>query len=204
MGRFFCKATISFPLLQRSICPCILLKDVHNFDNCMKVLIEENNKESNKMKNDLLECEDFFTLLKNLYEERLPFNKMLGIQVVKISFDDLCVRLDMKAELVGNYVKGILHGGVISSLLDLTGGLIASVGVLKRMLDCHHDEIKKRFMRISTIDLRVDYLSPGKGKYFLTEGSILRIGNKVAVIRTELKNDNSVLIAAGTGTYIVG
>jgi hypothetical protein len=50
------------------------------------------------MKNDLLECEDFFALLKNLYEERLPFNKMLGIQVVNIGFDNLCVEANYQAK----------------------------------------------------------------------------------------------------------
>jgi len=33
---------------------------------------------------------------------------------------------------------------------------------------------------------------------------VLRKGNKVAVIRTEMHNDHELLIAAGTGTYIVG
>jgi hypothetical protein len=51
------------------------------------------------MKNDLLECEDFFALLKNLYEERLPFNKMLGIQVFNIGFDNLCVEAHTKPKI---------------------------------------------------------------------------------------------------------
>lgn len=134
----------------------------------------------------------------------LPFNKLLNVKVINIGFEDLCVRLDMKHDFVGNFVKGILHGGVISAFLDLTGGLIASIGVIRRMDGHAHDEIINRLMQLSTIDLRVDYLRSGKGNYFLTRGSILRIGNKVAVVRTELKNDKSLLIAAGTGTYLVG
>ncbi|MBU1566427.1 MAG: thioesterase family protein, partial [Proteobacteria bacterium] len=54
------------------------------------------------------------------------------------------------------------------------------------------------------IDLRVYFLRPGKGNYFVATGTILRKGSKVAVVRTELCNDQKVLIAAGTGTYLVG
>jgi len=148
--------------------------------------------------------EEIFPLIKKIFEELMPFDRLLGVKVENLGFDNVCVRVDMRKEFVGNFVKGILHGGVISSVLDLTGGLIAYVGVIKRLQGQSLDEIMNRFTRMGTIDLRVDYLRAGKGKYFLTRGSILRIGNKVAVVRTELKNDESALIAAGTGTYLVG
>jgi acyl-coenzyme A thioesterase PaaI-like protein len=158
---------------------------------------------SNETKNIPADSAEIFSLLKKIFEEHMPFDRLLGIQVEIIGFDDVCVRVDMKREFVGNFVKGILHGGVISSVLDLTGALIAYVGVIKRMPEQSLDEILYRFERLGTIDLRVDFLRAGKGKYFLTRGSILRIGNKVAVVRTEFKNNESVLIAAGTGTYLV-
>jgi acyl-coenzyme A thioesterase PaaI-like protein len=66
------------------------------------------------------------------------------------------------------------------------------------------EEIMAHLARVGTIDLRVDYLRAGKGAYFITSGSVLRKGNKVAVIRAGMHNDQKLLIAAGTGTYIVG
>jgi uncharacterized protein (TIGR00369 family) len=110
----------------------------------------------------------------------------------------------MREELIGNFVRRILHGGVISSILDLTGGLIAFAELLKHLEHMHIDEIGKRFSRVGTIDMRVDYLRIGEGKFFIASGSVLRKGNKVAVIRTELCNDQNLLIAAGTGTYLIG
>ncbi|MCP4614563.1 MAG: thioesterase family protein, partial [Planctomycetes bacterium] len=53
-------------------------------------------------------------------------------------------------------------------------------------------------------DMRVDYLRPPKGNEFIGTASILRRGNKVAVTRMELHNDEDKLIAVGTGTYTVG
>ncbi len=154
-----------------------------------------------KKSNDI---EPFITLIKDIYENKMPFDRLLGIKIITLDLDDVCVRVDMKEEFIGNFIKKILHGGVISSVLDLTGGLIASMGILKQMKGATQEEITDRFIKMGTIDLRVDYLRAGKGDYFLTTGKILRTGNRVAVVRTEFRNNDDILIAAGTGSYIVG
>jgi uncharacterized protein (TIGR00369 family) len=65
-------------------------------------------------------------------------------------------------------------------------------------------EIADKIARIGTIDMRVDYLRPGKGNRFYASGAVMRTGKKVAVTRMELKNEDNLLIAVGTGAYIVG
>jgi uncharacterized protein (TIGR00369 family) len=149
-------------------------------------------------------AETFFGMMKHFYEETMPFNKLIGVKIESISFQKTIVRIDMHDDLIGNFGKGILSGGVISSVLDFTGGLIAQVHVLQGMKDSSMQELAKRLTNMSTIDIRVDYIRPGKGSFFRATGSILRVGNKVAVVRTELINDKEILIAAGTGTYSVG
>lgn len=143
-------------------------------------------------------------LLKDIYEHQMPFDRLLGIQVETLTAAEVAVRINMRQELIGNLVRNILHGGVISSVLDLTGGLIASVDLVKHLDGSSIEDIGRRLTRIGTIDLRVDYLRTGQGKYFIATGTVLRRGNKVAVVRTELMNDQQLLIAAGTGTYLVG
>ncbi len=133
-----------------------------------------------------------------------PFHKLLGIQILSLNADDVCVRIDMKDELIGNQIKGILHGGVISSLLDIAGGIIATVGVIEKMSNRPIEEGIQRYLKMGTIDLRVDYLKPGYGKYFLAKGTILRTGESIAVTRMELHNDENQLIAVGTGCYKAG
>ncbi len=147
---------------------------------------------------------EMMPLLADIYENRMPFNKILKIKIESLEPDDIRVRMDMREEFIGNFVKGILHGGVISSVMDLTGGIIASVGLLEKMEGLALDEMAKRFARMGTIDLRVDYLRPGKGKFFICSGNLLRNGKRVAVTRMEFHNDENLLIAAGTGTYVVG
>lgn len=148
--------------------------------------------------------EKLLQLLKEITEEKIPFNKLIGMKIETLDLDKIGIRFEMRPELVGNFTRGNLHGGVISSVLDVTGGMVAWTGIMKKMEGQSFDEISDRFNKIGTIDIRVDYLRPGLGEYFIATGSTLRTGNKVSVTRMELHNDKGILIAVGTGTYVVG
>jgi len=148
--------------------------------------------------------EKLLQLLKEITEEKIPFNKLIGMKIETLDLDKIGIRFEMRPELVGNFTRGNLHGGVISSVLDVTGGMVAWTGIIKKMEGQSFDEISERFNKIGTIDIRVDYLRPGLGEYFIATGSTLRTGNKVSVTRMELHNDKGILIAVGTGTYVVG
>ena len=145
-----------------------------------------------------------YEFLKEIYETGLPFNKFIGMKVIELDEDNVSVKIKRRDELIGNPFRSILHGGVISSVIDVVGGLTASVGLLQQLADSSLEEVKQRFMKMGTIDLRVDYLRGGHGEQFVCSGSLLRTGNKVAVTRMEFRNEKDVLIAVGTGTYLVG
>ena len=148
--------------------------------------------------------ENLLHILADVYESKLPFNKILGLKIDRLEPDSVRVAFDMKPELVGNYVHGVLHGGVISSVLDATGGIVASIGVVEKLQSSPPEEIALGISKVGTIDLRVDYLRPGLGQWFYATGVVMRSGRKVTVARMELYNDLDKLIAVGTGTYIVG
>src|SRR4051812_40003820 len=66
-----------------------------------------------------LEFEDeFVTGLRSIFEEKILFNRVLGLQVVTLQPERVVGRIAMKPELVGHYVFNRLHGGVISAGLD--------------------------------------------------------------------------------------
>jgi uncharacterized protein (TIGR00369 family) len=54
-----------------------------------------------------------------------------------------------------------------------------------------------------TLDMRVDYLRLGKGDEFVATAQVIRRGNKIAVCRMDLHNQNHIHIATGTGTYLI-
>ncbi|UJJ31658.1 thioesterase family protein [Halopseudomonas maritima] len=135
---------------------------------------------------------------------RIPFNRHLGIEIDELRRDCVAMSLAMRPELIGNFTQGILHGGAISSLIDVCGGAMALIGAFDRHA---HLTVQERMMRLSklgTIDLRVDYLRPGRGEQFVCTSVPLRSGNKVGVVRSELHANDGTLIAVGTGTYLCG
>ncbi len=136
--------------------------------------------------------------------QRIPFNQMLGIELDELSTERVTMHLPMKPELIGNFVHGILHGGVISSLLDVTGGAMALIGAFDKHQHLSSAERMARLSKLGTIDLRIDYLRPGRGQRFTATAVLLRSGNKVAVVRSELHSDDGTLVAVGTGTYLCG
>ena len=138
-------------------------------------------------------------VLKRVMEVHIAFNRHLGLKVE--SFDPAApkLRFEMRPELVGNPLRQILHGGVISAALDVAGGFAI-------MLSLAGGEgiTPASFPNMGTIDLRVDYLRPGRGKYFVATARIVRKGKRIAVTHMELHNDAGELIATGGAAYVVG
>jgi uncharacterized protein (TIGR00369 family) len=134
-----------------------------------------------------------FAALKEVFEQRIVFNKVLGLEIVEAAGGKATLRFDMKPELVGNYHMGILHGGVISSALDVVGA-VAVIAAFKEGSPMYS---------MGTVDMRVDFLSPGKGKRFIATGTVMRPGRILSSTRMELVNDDGELIATGSAIYRV-
>jgi uncharacterized protein (TIGR00369 family) len=132
------------------------------------------------------------------------FTEFLGFGIESMDFDTGALKFDMQDRLVGNPYYRILHGGVISSILDITGGFTVYLNVLKDIRGKPFEKQIERLIKIGTIDLRVDYLRPGRGESFSSKGYILRMGKRVTVTRMEMHNNEGLLIAVGTGTYASG
>lgn len=136
-------------------------------------------------------------------EERCPFDKVLGLTVTSLSPESACLTFDMKDHLIGNVDIQVLHGGAIATVLDAVGSAVLTYNILSKLKAPSIEERVKRLKGVPTVDLRIDYLSPGLGKSFIAMAWILRAGSKVAVTRMELRNEDDQLIAVGTGTYLI-
>lgn len=150
---------------------------------------------------DFKEIVEFFA---PLYESKPSFGKFLVHTVESPDFDTPVLTYEMRDEYVGNVVYLTLHGGVVASMLDAVGGHAVWLKASEQSIGQPLEKRVKRVAKIGSIDMRVDYLRPGKGKMFKATASILRMGNKVAVTRMALHNDSDELIAVGTGTYTTG
>ena len=147
--------------------------------------------------------EEFVSVVREIFSEKVPFIRVLGLKVEWISYERVQVSFQMRDELMGNYKRGMLHGGVISSVIDAAGGLAALMGAQEKMRGKTVATRLEKLERGSTIDLRVDFLRPGIGEWFVATAYVLKTGNKIVVTRIELNNDQNDLIAIGTCSVFV-
>ncbi|WP_439586097.1 thioesterase family protein [Hydrogenophaga sp.] len=146
---------------------------------------------------------EFIEALKHLFEEKIAFNKVMGLKITSITPTLVTGRIDMKPDLVGSYVHNRLHGGVISAALDAMAGLACTAAIGARHMDETPQQRLHRFAKLGTIDMRVDYLRPGVGDHFELRAEIMRLGSRVASTRMEFLGADGKLLSTGAGAYIV-
>ena len=144
---------------------------------------------------------DFF---QDMINQRPTFDSFMDLVDESPDLDTAVLTFKIRDDFIGNVVYRMLHGGLISAALDTAGGAAVFMSVYKQVKGKPRESQIKRISKNATVDLRVDYLRPGKGQKFTAKAWILRAGNKFAVTRMELTNEEDVLIAVGTGTYSVG
>ena len=150
-------------------------------------------------------AKESIAFIQDMFTNHIPFHKTIGMEIRDLTPDQVEVFIEMKPELVGNPMHQILHGGVTSTMLDAAGGLLAMAKTIDSLWDVEEqDVIQKRLQNLATIDIRVDYLRPGRGEWFIVTAEVVRQGNKVAVTRMQMHNDEGQQIAQATATYMVG
>jgi len=129
--------------------------------------------------------------LKDFFEQQIRFNAHLGMRIDAMHRGHARVRIPYRQEFLGDPWRPALHGGLVSTIVDTAGGLAAFTAVSP-------DD------RLSTVDLRVDYLRPAGLMDVIADAWVLRVGNRVAVCDViAYQEDPSVHIATGKGVYNV-
>ncbi len=131
-------------------------------------------------------------LYKHINEEFIPFHKILGIKLIEMNNGFASFLIPFKPDLVGDPRTKRIHGGVISTAMDAAGGA-AGMTTLGSEKD-----------QISTIDIRVDYLFPGKPEDIIAEGTIVKDGKNVIFTKMNAHHPESKeIIAEGRAVYRV-
>ena len=146
---------------------------------------------------------EFVAGLTQLFEERIPFNAVLGLRIETLAAGGVTGHLAMRPELIGHYAHQRLHGGVISATLDAMAGLAVMAAIGARHMEEAPMERLRRFGKLGTIDLRIDYLRPAVGARFALHGEVLRLGSRLATTRMEFRDADDKLLATGSSAYII-
>ena len=126
--------------------------------------------------------------LIKLAEEEIPIHKYFGLKVEIVEKDFIKVRVPFRKDLVGDIRTNHWHGGIIATILDSVG---SAIGI------ANFNSPKDK---LSTIDLRVDYLRFANGNDLVFEGKLVRMGNRIMVTKMKAFQDN-LLVAEGKGVY---
>lgn len=128
------------------------------------------------------------SLLKIAHEvfREVPYNKLLGMELLELRVGEAVLRLKMRDEL--RQPHGLLHGGATASVID-TAMAFAVVSML--------GEGEKA----STVDLTVHYLRPVTSGEIICTAKIVRGGKKLLTVSADVSNAEGKLAATAISTY---
>jgi uncharacterized protein (TIGR00369 family) len=129
--------------------------------------------------------------LESVVRERLrhsAFAGWMGITLVRIGDGESELRLDLEPHHLNP--GGIVHGGVLATLLD---GCIGLALRTKLGMDSEH----------VTIDLNVHYLAPARTGSLTGRGTAVRPGGRISYGEGQLFTDDGTLVAKGAATFLV-
>jgi uncharacterized protein (TIGR00369 family) len=126
---------------------------------------------------------------------RIPHARALGVQLVEHR-DGYCVmRVPYAEHLVGDPDTGVLHGGVITAVLDNASGMaVPRFGLPEQG-------------GIATLDLRIDYMRPARPHVDLVvTAECYQLTQVIAFVRARAvqEGDDDLLIASSVGTFMLG
>jgi uncharacterized protein (TIGR00369 family) len=103
----------------------------------------------------------------------VPHGAAIGLVMEVLSDGTPAIRLPYSRKLIGDPDTGVLHGGVITALLDQTAGMVA-----------RPQDKPKEETAIATLDLRIDYMGPATpGKDLWATGECYKRTRNIAFVR---------------------
>lgn len=122
----------------------------------------------------------------------IPHQRAIGFTLVEMGADFAVGRIPYRGALVGNPATGVVHGGIVTTLLDTVGGMAA----LAR---------QGEFLVMATLDLRIDYLRPSTpGEDIAARVECYKLTRNVAFTRGFAFNgDPGDPLASMSATYML-
>ncbi|MCS6742284.1 thioesterase family protein, partial [Acinetobacter baumannii] len=72
----------------------------------------------------ILTLEEAQALIGHVFVYQMPFNQLIGLELIRFEQDYAEIQFRYQDKLVGNIAQRILHGGMIASVLDVSAGLV--------------------------------------------------------------------------------
>lgn len=135
---------------------------------------------------------DGVELTSAFYPSHTPMGTKIGMHYLAIGENRIGTGLAYDRRLIGNAQSGVLHGGVVTALIDETaGGAVVNATGGEQA--------------VATVDLRVDYMRPAEpGLPLYCLAHCYRTTRRIAFFHAEAFHTPDRPIAIGTGTFMIG
>ncbi len=141
---------------------------------------------SRKEKNIYYSAQDLKIFLSKVNQS--PFYNTIAMHVIKT--DRAGSLLKMKVSRKHNNVLGLVHGGVMASLVDSA----CSMSVFPFL---------KKGQAIVTLGLQIQYLSPVKSKEIVAHGTVVHYGKQTVYAEASILDNREQIIAKGSASFII-
>jgi uncharacterized protein (TIGR00369 family) len=119
--------------------------------------------------------------------EHVPFVHLLKVELGEVRRGFAALYLEVRDELRQN--NGVVHGGVIASLVD-TAAAFAIITSLEKG------------QTTTTVDLTIHYLRPLLRGRITAEARVLRVGRRILTIRIDVLDETQALAATALTSFI--
>lgn len=123
----------------------------------------------------------------------VPFAQHLGVRIIRGEAGKVEMMAPYDERMIGDTRSGVLHGGVVTTLLDSCAGLAAGSSAQKATA-------------VATLDLRIDYLRPATpGKPIYAAAELYRETSQIDFVRAIAhQGDADDPVATAVATFMSG
>lgn len=122
--------------------------------------------------------------------DALPHARALGLRVDQIGQGEVTISMPWAAHLVGDPDSGVVHGGVVSALMDTCSGTAVFTH-------------PTRPASTATLGLRIDYMRAARPHQRITARAVCyHVTRNVAFVRVTAEDETpGIPVATGNGTF---
>jgi uncharacterized protein (TIGR00369 family) len=128
------------------------------------------------------------------FAKDFAFFRLVGFEVLDCAPKWSRCQIRLRPELLNP--NGVLHGGVISTLID------ASITQAMLMTD-EYQVIRDTKGAMSTVDLHIKYLRPISSGLAICEATIVHLGKRIVHAQSEVKSEEGKPIALGSASMML-
>ena len=136
--------------------------------------------------------QDRIDLFKKLFVDGSPHAADLGFKVLHLQDGIASLEIAYREDLVGDVNTGVIHGGVITALLDHASGAAGFTGL-------------GADKALATLDLRIDYMRPAtSGENVIADARTVKVAGLIAFVEASAHNgDPDDPIATAHAAFMV-